>query len=266
MHDRWALAYARNHGDLSRLPEEPIWLEPPAGRFYADPFLVSWQGEPWVFFEDYDGAEKRGRISGSPLLDFHPQPVLDGQWHLSYPALLWHGGELFCIPEQFQAQCVALYRCREFPGDWVLETVLLDGFAGIDPTVIRWDGRWWMWIGDERQRARDRTFLFHAPELTGPWREHRLSPAIHRPDLARPAGLPWEFAGRLIRPAQNRTRTYGGGMVLYEVNRLTTEDYSETEWARWEPSPAWPYPDGLHHVSSLDGWTVWDAKRFVEEL
>lgn len=69
-----------------------------------------------------------------------------------------------------------------------------------------------------------------------------------------------------MRPAQNRTRTYGGGLLVYQVDRLDPENYQETEWTRWDPEPSWPYPDGLHHLCSAHGWTVWDAKRFVEEL
>lgn len=266
MQDRWALAYAATELSAAGLPRPDGWIDPPAGRFYADPFLVHRGGEPWIFFEDYCAETGRGHIAATSLKDLDVRPALRRDWHFSYPCLVPHGGELFCIPEQHEANSVSLYRCRGFPDDWVEETVLLDGFAGVDPTVFWWGGRWWMWVGDQRQRARDRTQLFYSPELTGPWTEHPVSPAIQRPDLARPAGLPWLLNEQLVRPAQNRTRTYGGGMVLYQVNRLTAEDYCETEWARWEPSPDWPYPDGLHHVSSLSGWTVWDAKRFVEEL
>lgn len=269
MQDCWAIAFAPEPLSSQGPPPVPLgWIEPPRGHFYADPFLVQRDGEPWVFFEDYCAATGLGHISATPLLRREVRPVLRRPWHLSYPCLVETCGELFLIPEQNQADSVTLYRCRAFPDDWVAETVLLDGFAGVDPTVFWWGGRWWMYVGDQRQRqrARDRTYLFHAPELTGPWIEHTVSPAIQRPDLARPAGLPWLLDEHLVRPAQNRTRTYGGGMVLYQVNRLTAEEYCETEWARWEPSPLWPYPDGLHHVSSLPGWTVWDAKRFVEEL
>ena len=262
MQDRWAIGYRR--GSFSPDCQDISWIHPPPGRIYADPFLTMHEGQPWVFFEDYDG--QRGHISASPLQDFRARPALRCDWHLSYPFLIEWEDQFFCIPEQHQANQVALYRCLAFPDQWKIEAVLLDGFAGVDPTVIWSDGKWWMWVGDQPRRARDNTFLFYAPTLTGPWRQHRLSPAITRVDLARPAGLPWQVEGRWMRPAQNRTKTYGGGLVVYALERWDENQYQETEWTRWDPNPAWPYPDGLHHLCSRDGWTVWDAKRFVEEL
>lgn len=262
MQDRWAIGYRR--GSFSPDCEDIAWHHPPRGRIYADPFLITRGSEPWVFFEDYDG--RRGHIGCSPLLSFSPQPALRLDFHLSYPFLVEDGGELFCIPEQHESGQVALYRCLEFPDRWQMEAVLLDGFAGVDPTVIWCDGKWWLWVGDQSRRARDNTFLFCAPKLTGPWREHRQSPAVTRTDLARPGGLPWQTATGWMRPAQNRVRTYGGGLVVYAVEPWDEQQYRETEWTRWDPNPAWPYPDGLHHLCTRDGWSVWDAKRFVEEL
>mgnify|MGYP000901997862 CR=1 FL=1 len=266
MFDRWALAFAHNQVNPS-LVAQPTWLEPPPGRFYADPFLtLSEGGVPWVFFEDYDGHTQRGHISASPLLEFSPIPALRLPWHLSYPQLVSDQGQLFCIPEQHQANQVTLYRCLSFPDQWKVEAVLLDGFAGVDPTVFWVDGNWWMWVGDQNGRARDNTHLFHAPKLTGPWRGHRSNPVIQRTDLARPAGQPWLHQGRWYRPAQNRSQTYGGSLVIYRVEQIDHQDYQETEWARWKPHPTWPYPHGLHHVCRLGEWTIWDAKRYVEEL
>lgn len=274
--DRWALAFARASGppgaDPGRGPdpiqvETPTWLEAPAGRFFADPFLHSHCGEMWVFFEDYHAISGRGHIAASPLLNFQPRPVLVRDWHLSYPFLLEDEGELYCVPEQHEAGDVSLYRCLEFPHRWVKEAVLLADFQGVDPTLIRHEGRYWMWVGEQRRRARDQTFLFHAPALQGPWVEHSLSPAICRPDLARPAGQPWMDGGQWHRPAQDRRGTYGGGMVIYRVDRLNPYEYEESEVMIWRPRPSWlAYQDGLHHVCHLGAWTVWDAKRFVEIL
>lgn len=246
--------------------QKPHWLEPPRGRFYADPFLLQRNHQTWVFFEEFDALTQRGHISASPLLDFAPRPAIVRDWHLSYPFLLEEQGELFCLPEQHERGEVALYRCLRFPDLWCQEAVLIPDFAGVDPTVIWHEDRYWMWVGEESRRARDHTFLFHAPKLTGPWTEHRLSPAISRCDLARPAGRPWQEEGRWLRPAQDRRKTYGGGMVVYEVERLTPDHYEEREIALWQPSPDWGYHDGLHHICHLGELMVWDAKRFVKEI
>lgn len=260
--DIWAIAYRDRSSPIAPPADpDPKWLIAPRGRYYADPFLADHDGEPWVFFEDYDLASEVGKISASPLRSFQPHPALKLPWHLSYPFMLESEGELFCVPEQHQANKVSLYRCLSFPDRWVEEAVLLANFAGVDPTLI-WDGeRWWMWVGDQNREAKHNTFLFQSLHLTGPWMEHRLSPAISRRNLARPAGKPWKQDGHWVRPVQNRERTYGGGMALFQVKTLNPEDYVESEIERWEPNPAWPFPDGLHHVCHLGETTVWDAKR-----
>jgi hypothetical protein len=46
-----------------------------------------------------------------------------------------------------------------------------------------------------------------------------------------------------------------------EILTLTRADFRETVALRLEPDPAWPYPDGLHHLV-VDGTRVYfDAKR-----
>ena len=248
--DIWALAYSRGRVEPSSV-EGANWLEPPAGRFYADPFLFEHRGEPWVFLEEYDLNTGRGHISASPLLNFHPLPVLQKPWHLSYPFLVEHGGELFCIPEQHEKGEVALYKCLRFPDRWMVESVLIEGFAGVDPTLIFHEGLWWMWVGDQEGNARSEVHLYSSKKLTGPWARHRLSPAVCRPMLARPAGQPWFDSGSWYRPVQNRTRTYGGSMKVYRVEELTCENYREVEVDSWEPRETWPYADGLHHICRL---------------
>lgn len=259
--DIWAIAYCEGPNSVPPANPSPHWLVAPPGHYYADPFLVEHHGEPWVFFEDYNLTTEIGEISASPLRTFDPQSALKLPWHLSYPYLLESDGELFCIPEQHQANKVSLYRSVSFPHRWVEEAVLLENFAGVDPTVV-WDGElWWMWVGEQNREAKHNTFLFYSSRLTGPWKEHRLSPAISRTNLARPAGRPWRENDRWLRPVQNRERTYGGAMALFQVETLTAEDYREREVDRWHPNPNWPFPDGLHHICHLNESTVWDAKR-----
>lgn len=260
--DVWAIAYVEQSEQVSP-PDisSPNWLIAPAGRYFADPFLTSHQGQPWVFFEDYNESEKFGHIAASPLREFEPRTALKLPWHLSYPFLIESDGELFCIPEQHESGKVSLYRCRRFPDSWVEEAVLLSHFAGVDPTVIYDGEQWWMWVGEQSRQARHHTFLFCAPSLTGPWCEHKQSPAISRCDLARPAGKPWIQDGKWVRPVQIREKTYGGGTALFQVEVLNSAEYLEVEKARWNPRPDWPFPDGLHHICRHGGITIWDAKR-----
>ena len=265
MVDRWALGWSRS--DWWEALRAPRWISPPSGHFYADPFLLSHAGEPWVFFEDYVDSAQKGHIACCPLQrPEEVEPVLTAPYHLSYPFLIEEGGELFCVPEQQQARRVSLFRCLEFPRRWKEEVVLLPDFPGVDPTLLEWKNRFYLWIGHQEREPRHQVFLFHSPHLSGPWELHTSNPVLKYDWTGRNGGTILNYQGRLLRPAQNRTRTYGGGLVLREIIELSPFSYQERKWGHWEPDPRWPYPDGLHHVCTLDGFTVIDAKLFVEGL
>jgi len=193
------------------------------------------------------------------------QVALELSFHLSYPWVCEWEGELFCVPEQHQSGHLSLYRCTEFPHRWVEETILLE-VPAVDATPFQHEGHWWMWLGADAASAKHELHLFHAPALTGPWLPHALNPVHVRPNLARCGGSALRSQGRLLRPAQNRERTYGGSLLVYEVLELSQKRYLERELVRWEALPQWPYPDGLHHLSCAGDVVAFDCKVVVEEL
>ena len=97
--------------------------------------------------------------------------------------------------------------------------------------------------------------------IGGPWTAHPANPVKRDLATARPAGRPFPVNGRLYRPAQDCTWTYGGAVHLMEIVALTPTVFRERLALRLEPDRAWPYPDGLHHLV-VDGDRVYfDAKR-----
>ena len=267
MKDRWAIGWVK--GDWPELQQgrkAPNWLHPPPGHFYADPFVVTRDGTPWVFFEDYVGASERGHIACCANFEGPVVPVLEADFHLSYPFLLEWEGQLFCVPEQNASGKLSLYRCLDFPGKWVEECELLSDCQVIDPTLLHWQNHWYLWVGEVGESARHEVLLYQSESLTGPWKPHARVPRVKWDWTGRNGGTILSYQGRLLRPAQNRTRTYGGSLVLYEISELSPHGYREHEWGRWEPDPGWPYPDGLHHLCARDGYAVIDAKLIVEDL
>jgi hypothetical protein len=118
----------------------------PKGHFYADPFLIEKDGQTWLFFEDYLYADERGRIACSPLSSepsiSDPHICLDTGYHLSYPAIFQHAGEVFMIPESAANQSVELWRATDFPFSWKFEQRLFIG-AAVDTTPLFHNGRWY---------------------------------------------------------------------------------------------------------------------------
>jgi hypothetical protein len=203
-----------------------------AADFVADPFML-WAGGAWhMFFEVMGGAPRRGLIglavSPDGLRWTYRGIVLAEPWHLSYPYVFAHGGELFMIPETLGAAAVRLYRADPFPGRWTLVRTLLP-LAGADPSVVHHGGLWWLFVCTAPYRH-DSLALYHAEELEGPWTEHPASPLVAGdPRAARPAGRVLLHAGNVLRFAQDCHPRYGTQVRAFAVSVLSPEDYREAE-------------------------------------
>jgi hypothetical protein len=109
----------------------------------------------------------------------------------------------------------------------------------------------------------DRLYIWHAPDLLGPWEPHAANPVKVDLGSARPAGTPFAYRGDLYRPAQDCSRTYGGRVVINRILRLTPTDFQEELIAYVEPITDSPYVAGLHTLSSFGDLTLIDGKRFT---
>jgi len=235
---------------------------PDDGRhFYADPFPVEVDGGHVLFVEDFDHRLGRGVISavevdrGGPLGT--PRPVLEHRVHLSYPYVLRDEGAWWMIPETSAAGTVELYRATSFPAGWRRERILLDGVTASDVSVVRHEGRWWMFATVRHGGSwSDALHLWSADHLTGPWRPHPHNPVCLDIASARPAGRPVHHpdhrGGRLLRPVQDGSTGYGGGLAVAEVVRLDEEAYEQRVVGRLGPGPHWP-GTRLHTLNRAGG-------------
>jgi len=244
------------------------WIPPlPGGVFLADPFGIARGGTIHLFGEVYDYRTSRGSLVSIPVPDRGPQgpavPVLPQSVHASYPYLFEHDGAVYCVPETSAAREVRLYRAVELPARWEFVTVLLPGVAGVDGTVFRHGGRWWLACADGEVDPFVHLYLWHSPDLTGPWQPHSSNPVKADVRSARPGGTPFMHEGTLYRPAQDCSRTYGGRLVINRVTRLTPEEFEEEVAAVVEPFRDGPYPEGAHTLSAVGDVTLIDGKRYA---
>ncbi len=246
---------------------EVRWLPgPPRGRFLADPFAVSDGRRLTLLVEDYDYGTDRGTVAAVTSEDGRtfspPAPVLARDVHLSYPFLLRHDGAIYCIPESAGAREAVLYRADPFPTRWTRVATLVSGFPVVDATLVRHEGRWWLFGTDGEAGPQTHLHAWYAEDLAGPYRPHGSNPLKTDVRSARPAGTPFVKEGARYRPAQDGTRGYGSAVVLCRVDRLTPTEFEERVVARVDPDPDGPYPDGLHTLAAAGDVTVVDGKRF----
>lgn len=237
---RWSVAHRSWNGEpLSTNAcqnSRPFSVLPDDGqRYFADPFVFSHKGTPYLFCEEYPFAEQRGVISVSNLQNGSgtfspPEVVLDEQFHLSYPFVFTHNDEIWMIPETAQANRVALYRAVKFPTKWICESILIDGVRGYDATLVRRKERWWLLMTTRRWQSssHDNLVIYTAKSLIGPWTPMAGNPQLIDAKASRSAGGTWEYQGKLYRPAQDCSLTYGGGLSVCRIDRLELDQYAQT--------------------------------------
>jgi hypothetical protein len=236
-------------------------------RFLADPFGIVREGKLHLLCEEFGYRSGKGHIS---TVAYHSggfarrtEPAIALPAHMSYPCLVEDGGETYCVPETCQAGEVALYRAVEFPRRWTRVATLIEGFAGVDPTVFRHGGRWWLTC-TERGREEDASlWIWHAPALHGPWTAHAGNPVKTDVRGARPGGAPFVHDGVLYRPTQDCSRRYGWRIVIQRVSSLTPSEFAEEPAAVLEASPDSPYPLGRHTLTPLGDVVLIDGHRAV---
>jgi hypothetical protein len=267
VHARWRVGRLHTAPPALLRGEHPniTWLDLPRGRFWADPFPLVTDGRVEVLLEGYDYARDRGYLARAALEgDRIVGPVRDlarPAWHMSYPFVVEDGAERYVLPEQLQRRRVALYALH---GDRLQEAhVLIENFAGVDPTLIRHTGRWWLFAGDAERDDNAEVMLFHASSLDGPWEPHPLNPIVRDIRSARPAGTPFALDGVLYRPAQDCSTDYGARVALARIDVLTTEAYRETVVAHIAPPAHGRGRHGLHTFSLRDGVCLIDGKDLV---
>jgi hypothetical protein len=259
--EHWQVALRNGAGAFNVVQDD-------GARFYADPFLHRANGRTFLFVEEYPYADRRGVISvaevaGDRLLTA-PVPVLRRPYHLSYPFVFQHEGEFYMIPETGENRSIELYRAVEFPWKWELSTVLMKGAVFSDATILFHDGLWWLfvtadWFGTSTQ---DQLSIFYSESLQGDWKPHPANPVKWDSRFSRPAGRIVQQSGRLFRPAQNCDRTYGAGIVWFEITELTSTHFSERRMADWD-GQAELSMDGLHSFDQLGSLQVIDFKCSV---
>jgi hypothetical protein len=258
---------------LAAQREHIVWLpDPGPWRYLADPFALRRGDTTHVFVEVFDYRTKQAVIEhhefGAGLVWREKHTALARPFHLSYPFIVEDGGEVFMIPESHRHGEIALYRARRFPGGWVRETSLLSNLRGAEPSVIRHQGRWWMFYTVVGPHARDQgeLHLAHAEKLTGPWTQHRQNPVVTDRSGARPGGTPFVGPdGLVVLPVQDCSRTYGGAIRFLSFTTLTPDrvEAGHLPATLTGDLVSATHRDGLHTLAACGDLTLLDAKRIV---
>jgi hypothetical protein len=252
--DRWTDAVLVNG---VKLPNRPM-------HYLADPFVI-WRGErAYCFVEDLDYATQRGSIDVYELTNDGGERIgtaLQEDFHLSFPYLFEHGGELYMCPESSENRDIRIYKCVAFPLQWKLATIAMQDISAVDSIIFERDGKWWMLtnidpVGIGDHCAELYVFFADSPLENG-WKPHALNPVLIDAARARNAGHLAD-GGRFYRCAQGQGFDfYGKRVLINEILELTETRYRECLSSIITPSFGTGVA-GTHHLHSDGRTTVFD--------
>lgn len=212
------------HSLLGRFPAPGEWSVAPTParyNFLADPFPHPSGG---LLAEAFRRSDGQGDIIH--VGDGEPRLLCTATGHFSYPATIAADGHVYMVPEMAEWSVPHIYRLT--PGG-AEDAGALDIHGSprvVDPTLFAApDGIIYL-FGNTLQEP-NVLRLWVADSLFGRFTEHPASPVRLSPFGGRMAGALFEADGKLVRPGQDYSRSYGDGVVLFHVTSLSPEDYQE---------------------------------------
>lgn len=231
----------------------------------ADPFLVEYKGELYLFAEVFLYLSERNGVIGFCKYEngrFGEWTItMDRHWHLSYPNVFVEDDKLFMIPETYQLEEVSLYELIEFPNKWVKIKTYVSNVEYCDTTILDYkDGNKYMFSFERKAgEAGGNGYLFQMKddEVID---KHFLSDSLLG---TRCGGKIIKYKDSFIRVGQNSVKEYGAGLLFYEIDSVWPV-YKEHEIRRLEPKDIQVDSDrlytGLHTYNELNGIEVIDLK------
>ena len=205
-------------------------LVPNSFRYWrADPFLWKYQDDNYLFVEMYDRLKRKGVIGVSKITDgmcgkFHICLTLP--FHLSYPCVFTCGEKTYMLPECYQSEEIALYRCTRFPSHWEKDSIISDCVAADTTPLCMGVPKTWKQFSffttvfpSVSRRINDNMSIISAMG-------EKPRKAVYS-TVSRPAGHFIVVDGRVIRPAQDDTKRYGSSLFFYQVDCCDPSHYSE---------------------------------------
>lgn len=233
----------------------------------ADPFLLKYNGLNYLFFEMYDRLKRKGVI-GYRVIDKDGKlskmhKAYEGEFHLSYPNIFFHGNDIVIVPESSAANELFYLRAVDFPNVWEKHTMIKD-FMCADSTFCNFRGK---------------KFILTSPIIKGEHSKYlcvsQIKDELHFEKInknfvvndkktARMAGNCIVTEDIVIRPSQDCCLTYGSALNFSKIEEIddgklnevlmkciTTADIAITNNLRY---------DGIHTYNANDDYEVIDLK------
>jgi len=207
-------------------------IQPPKDTIWADPFPVIYEDRTFIFIEQQI-KNKNGTLGFIELFedltwtDF--TPILEADYHLSYPHIFQNEGLWYMIPETHENNKIDLYVCKVFPNIWKYHSTLIDTISAVDSTIINHNDTWYLFTSTQKEGFNSSLSIFYSDTFPSTnWKSHPNNPVIRGKNHSRMGGALFvDDSNNLIRPAQSSVKEYGEKLTLNKVIKLSKTHYSE---------------------------------------
>lgn len=241
-----------------------IEIPNPNDCFSADPFLMSTESGEYLFVEEFSYKQGKAHIAVYDVSTSKPKRLgtaLNESFHVSFPYVFEHENIYYMCPETIASRQVRLYKATNFPLEWELQSVLIDGVCAADPLILFIDGKFWLLVNIDPTCSGDShsmLSIYYSDSLQGnSWSPSESNPVLFDASCARNGGLV-RTNDVFVRFGQVQGfNLYGESLRAFEIVKVNESEYEEVEVLLPKPDIGSKFI-GMHHLSSSGRKTAID--------
>lgn len=245
---------------------DPIWITDTKANatYQADSFGYLNIDGLHLLSELYSYKSQKGIIV-SQLIDVETNKLLrskialEKNYHLAFPFMFSFENKWYCLPENSRGNSIDLYSYSSENGELTFVQTLVDDTQAVDTVLFKYSAKWWLFFTDCKS-TNERLNIWWSNSLFSEFKPHAANPAKTDIRSSRPAGSPFYFEGKWLRPAQDCSIRSGRRIVLNEIEVLNETEFQEKEFCIIEP-PQKKNFKGMHTFHVLNGMILVDCKK-----
>ena len=239
-------------------------IKNPKNSFLADPFVIEYKKENYVFVEEYNFKNKKGIISVYKISKNNSQRVgvaLEENFHLSFPYIFEYKNDYYMSPETSDINEIRIYKCEEFPLKWKYEKTIFKDIKSTDSIIFNFNNLWWLitTFSNSGHGNESELQIFYSKDgpLTDNWISFKKNPVFIDPFLGRNGGI-LNHNKKIFRVAQSfGFNSYGEKINIQEITKLDPDNFVEKNYCIVEPKFS-KNLIGIHHLHNNNNFTVHD--------
>lgn len=233
----------------------------------ADPFLITFNGKRYLFFELYDRLKRKGLLGFMTISDdgrfSRTKVCYEIPTHLSYPHVFIENEELYCIPESSQSKRLVLLKFdteKEYFSEY---KVIADNYPVVDSTLLTSEAGRYMLTTPRCDNDNSSSLILH--EIDDDYNIKTGRIIMKDRSLSRNGGKIISLDdGSKVRVSQDCSNGYGGALNFSIIKSIGDDEYVENLFLKLYPSDlnidTTDDVDGIHTYNQDDKYEVIDYK------